>query len=314
MNELALFAGAGGGLLGTRLLGWKTVCAVEFNPFRRELLLRRQQDGLLDVFPIWDDVRTFDGCPWRGIVDVVSAGFPCQPFSSAGRQLGPKDERNMWPETIRIIREVGPPLVWLENVPGLGHAKKAKQRLLKGFGKATTPAYLGTVLGELAEAGYDARWDCVSAADVGAYHIRERIWILAYLAQKRTQPVSTRRRPKGKGAADAQRTAADAADAQEDGRPQGRASIDPRQRQSFAPGGSGVAADAHQAGLEERKNERASHELAPAVGSDWWAAEPGVVRVVHGLPHRMDRIEALGDGQVPAVVREAWRRLTNPVD
>ena len=84
MNELALFAGAGGGILGGHLLGWRTICAVEWEPYPASVLCARQNDGLLPPFPIWDDVQTFDGKPWRGIVDVVSGGFPCQDISAAG--------------------------------------------------------------------------------------------------------------------------------------------------------------------------------------------------------------------------------------
>jgi DNA (cytosine-5)-methyltransferase 1 len=84
LNELALFAGAGGGILGGHLLGWRTVCAVEWEQYPASVLCARQNDGLLSPFPIWDDVQTFDGSPWRGIVDVVSGGFPCQDISSAG--------------------------------------------------------------------------------------------------------------------------------------------------------------------------------------------------------------------------------------
>ena len=84
MNELALFAGAGGGILGGHLLGWRTVCAVEWEQYPACVLAARQNDGLLPPFPIWDDVQTFDGNPWRGIVDVVSGGFPCQDISAAG--------------------------------------------------------------------------------------------------------------------------------------------------------------------------------------------------------------------------------------
>ena len=84
VNELALFAGAGGGILGGKLLGWRTVCAVEWEPYPASVLCARQNDGFLPPFPIWDDVQTFDGKPWRGIVDVVSGGFPCQDISVAG--------------------------------------------------------------------------------------------------------------------------------------------------------------------------------------------------------------------------------------
>ena len=84
MNELALFAGAGGGILGGHLLGWRTVCAVEWEPYPASVLVARQNDGILPPFPVWDDVQTFDGRPWRGLVDVVSGGFPCQDISAAG--------------------------------------------------------------------------------------------------------------------------------------------------------------------------------------------------------------------------------------
>ena len=88
MNELALFAGAGGGILGGHLLGWRTVCAVEWNPYAAGVLVARQNDGILPAFPVWDDVQTFDGRPWRGLVDVVSGGFPCQDISAAGTGMG----------------------------------------------------------------------------------------------------------------------------------------------------------------------------------------------------------------------------------
>lgn len=163
MNELALFAGSGGGILGGKLLGWKTVCAVEIKESSREVLARRQTEGHLEPFPIWDDVRTFDGKPWRGIIDVVSGGFPCQDISVAKQNAeGITGARSsMWGEMARIICEVEPKYVFVENSPALA---------FRG---------LGVVLGDLAKMGFNARWGVFSAADVGAPHIRERIWILA---------------------------------------------------------------------------------------------------------------------------------------
>lgn len=118
-RELSLFSGAGGGLLGTKLLGWRPVCYVEKDPYCQRVLQARIRDGYLDDAPIWDDINTFDGRRWRGCVDIVTAGFPCQPFSMAGRRKGDSDERNLWPDTVRVIREVGPRVVLLENVAGL---------------------------------------------------------------------------------------------------------------------------------------------------------------------------------------------------
>jgi DNA (cytosine-5)-methyltransferase 1 len=161
LNELALFAGAGGGILGGHLLGWRTVCAVEWEQYPASVLCARQNDGLLPPFPIWDDVQTFDGKPWRGIVDVVSGGFPCQDISAAGKGVGIEGERSgMWREMARIIHEVRPRYVFVENSPML------------------TSRGLGRVLGDLASMGFDARWGVLGAADVGANHQRDRIWIV----------------------------------------------------------------------------------------------------------------------------------------
>ena len=162
MNELALFAGAGGGILGGHLLGWRTVCAVERDAYAAQVLAQRQNDGILRPFPIWSDVTTFDGKPWRGIVDVVSGGFPCQDISAAGKGAGITGARSgLWKEMARIIGDIRPSFVFVENSPML------------------TTRGLGTVLGDLASMGFDAEWGVLSAADVGACHIRERCWILA---------------------------------------------------------------------------------------------------------------------------------------
>jgi DNA (cytosine-5)-methyltransferase 1 len=163
LRELALFAGAGGGILGGKLLGWKTVCAVETDPYCASVLVARQNDGFLPAFPIWDDVRTFDGKPWRGIVDVVSGGFPCQDISIAGNGAGLAGEKSrLWFEFQRIIGEVRPVYVFVENSPML---------TLRG---------LDRVLGGLASLGYNAEWGTLGACDVGAPHIRKRIWLLCW--------------------------------------------------------------------------------------------------------------------------------------
>ena len=162
MRELALFAGAGGGILGGKLLGWRTVCAVEWEPYAAGVLAQRQNDKVLEPFPIWDDVQTFDGRPWAGSIDVVSGGFPCQDISTAGKRAGIDGQRSgMWKHMARVVGEVRPAFVFVENSPAL------------------TFRGLGTVLGDLAEMGFDAAWGVLSAADFGAPHLRERIWIVA---------------------------------------------------------------------------------------------------------------------------------------
>jgi len=120
MNELCLFAGGGGGSIASfHFHKWRTVCYVEWDKYCQKILQARIKDGLLSDAPIWDDIKTFNGKPWRGCVDIITAGFPCQPFSVAGKQKGIDDDRNGWPDTIRIIREVKPKYCLLENVAGL---------------------------------------------------------------------------------------------------------------------------------------------------------------------------------------------------
>ena len=163
MNGLALCSGIGGLELALRMAaGVRTVCHVERDSFAASVLVARMAEAALDQAPIWDDLSTFDASAWRGCVDIVSAGFPCQPFSVAGKQRGTDDERHLWPHVARIIRESGASLAFLENVPGL-----------VGLG-------ITEVLGDLAEMGFDAEWGCLSASEVGAPHGRERIFILAY--------------------------------------------------------------------------------------------------------------------------------------
>ena len=157
MNELALFAGAGGGLLGGKLLGWRTVCAVEQNNHAASVLIHRQNDGSLPTFPIWGDVRTFDGIPWRGRVDVVSGGFPCQAYSSAAS--GKNNADDLWPEMRRIVADVAPRYVFAENV-----SKHA----------------INAAADDCESMGYKTRCVSLSASDVGGDHVRERHWLLAY--------------------------------------------------------------------------------------------------------------------------------------
>jgi len=167
MNELSLFTGGGGGVLGSKLLGWRTVGYVEFEPYCQRVIVQRIEDGHLDRAPIFGDVRAFIGegyaASYQGMVDVVTAGFPCQPFSVAGKRAGADDPRNMWPATLEVLRIVRPRLAFLENVPGL-----------------ISSGYFDTVLGDLASLGYDAEWTVFGADDVGAPHRRKRLWVLAW--------------------------------------------------------------------------------------------------------------------------------------
>ena len=165
MNHLSLFTGYGGFDLGLRLanLQIRTVMYVEWERYPQEIIKARIKDGTLDDAPIWADISTLAGSQLRGVVAICTAGFPCQPHSVAGKGQGAGDDRNLWPDTARIIGEVRPRYVLLENVPGI-----------------IANRYIGTVLGSLSELGYDTEWGIVSAAEAGALHLRKRWWCLAH--------------------------------------------------------------------------------------------------------------------------------------
>lgn len=162
MNELALFAGAGGGILGGKLLGWTTVCGVERDAYAAQVLAQRQNDGILRPFPVWSDITTFDGRPWRGIVDVVSGGFPCQDISVAGHGEGIDGARSgLWGEMDRIIGEVLPRKVFIENSPAL------------------TFRGLCRVIADLTKMGYVGRYGCMGAGIANSICEGERVWVVA---------------------------------------------------------------------------------------------------------------------------------------
>ena len=166
LNGLALCAGVGGLELGLHLaLGdsYRCAVAVEGEAHAAAILVARMEDGTLDPAPVWNDVATFDGRPWRGVVDIVSGGYPCQPFSFAGKRAGTDDPRHLWPHIERILREVKPGLAFFENVPG---------HLSLGFDE---------VCESLSGLGYRIAAGVFSAAEVGAPHRRERLFILAHL-------------------------------------------------------------------------------------------------------------------------------------
>jgi len=327
MNELALFAGAGGGILGGALMGWRCVCAVEINAFCARRLMQRQNEGHLPPFPIWDDVSTFDGRPWRGIVDVVSGGFPCQGISLAGKGAGLDDERSgLWREFARVVFEVGPSFVFVENSPAL---------TIRG---------LGRVLGDLAAMGYDARWGVFSAADAiwadgtpCLDHLRERIWIAASrygrgcASQQRSVGKRTRKSGEsnedavgvGRGENGARESPAsdpitdticgrcDQPEAGEDKQP-GRAET---KRASEATSDGQNSERERRRNRTGRRNESESDDDGGGEKSThWWKSEPDVGRVAHGVASRMDRLRAIGNGQVPQVARLAWETLTHDFD
>lgn len=227
LRELSLFTGAGGGLLASNLLGHNIVCAVERDEFCQHVLVQRQNDRILQPFPIWDDICTFDGRSWKGTVDLVSGGFPCQAFSSAarGRNIAEKD---LWGEMRRVIREVCPHLVFAENV--------SEKAILQAQN-------------DLLQDGYNSKYLKLSAKDLGADHERDRFWLLAY-----TDYYS-----------------------------------------------------------QLRSTKYAEAQELPKLRNGVWETFSGELRVSNGVAFRMDRLKALGNGQVPLVAAEAFVRLINQI-
>lgn len=285
LRELHLFAGIGGGILGGMLLGHRPVCAVEIEPHCRKVLEARQIEGILPPFPVLEDVRAFDGRPWRGQVDVVCGGFPCQPWSTAGKRLGAADPRHLWPEMARIVDEVRPRFVFAENVALAAFAEPWRD--LRGMGYRVPPALR------------------LGAWQLGAPFFRDRWWLLAADADGDVQR-SNESKPVTGGSDKAGPRAA-AADADQVRKP--TVAVDGEVAGARQP------CDADRSRLAQRQGERgdARTELAPAFGATWRAAAPRLLRLVsraaRGVDARRSRIAAVGNAQVPAVAAAAFSLL-----
>ena len=279
---IALCSGIGGLELGISLVlesSYSTVCYVEREAFPASLLVKRMEDGILDHAPIWSDLTTFDGRRWRGCVDIISAGIPCQPFSVAGKRKGFEDDRWIWDDVERIIRDVGPRFVFLENVPGINRSG------------------LPSILRTLAEGGFNAEWDLFRASDVGAPHKRER-WFLLADSERELARFDKPGRRNGQGRADqaepgqSREKLADSDGEGLEGREQPRGKhTDKRdaRKGSYSrpfPPGPEAPPEAYEAGLE-----------------------PSICRVANGIPNRVDRLRVLGNGVVPAMGALAFRTL-----
>ena len=322
----SLFSGIGGIDLGLERAGMKVAWQVEIDPWCRAVLAKH-----------WPDVERFADVKEVGAhnlarVDVVAGGFPCQDISQAGRGAGIKvgTRSGLWYEYARIIRELRPRYVLVENVSML---------LVRG---------LGIVLADLAACGYDAEWDCIPASAVGAPHRRDRLWLLAYPNGDGAGRSVVERVEPGVGTRDdLDRLRADVADADDGGRLHGQtqelaaeAGVDalgepgtgrsdvaypvrggvegkrlPVQRQPSLVDLDGGGADVAHASGERHEWPRPSWD--GRIGSsnsglgdhfDWWTTEPNVGRVAHGIPQRVDRLRGLGNAVVPQVVEWiGWR-------
>jgi DNA (cytosine-5)-methyltransferase 1 len=292
VNELALFAGAGGGILGGKLLGWKTVCAVEYDAYAASVLVARQNDGCLEPFPVWDDVRTFDGKAWRGIVDVVSGGFPCTDISAAKQNAQGINgsASGLWSEMARIVGEIRPRHVFVENSPML---------VKRG---------LAVVLSDLAEMGYDAEWGIVGACHAGAPHNRKRVWIVGHSERSGLEGYSWH--------------GYDSQGRPDKNRPDEQTGVSILEKPAIEGLEKCLNLERENRGGAQRECPRSSHF---SLWGPWAGAglergddgalrfiQPGVCGVAHGVAARVDRLKAIGNGQCPEAAAIAWRLLGGP--
>ncbi|TRA97053.1 MULTISPECIES: DNA cytosine methyltransferase [Agrobacterium] len=284
---VSLCAGVGGLELGLHIAeqSYRTVCYVEREAFPAATLVARMEDKALDKAPVWDDVTTFDGTPWRGKVHILTAGYPCQPFSFAGRRRGEDDPRHLWPHVRRIVGELDPEWCFFENVEG--HMSLGAD----------------TVFGDLQSLGFTVKAGLFSALECGASHIRRRLFIVAHADKV---PLLQQDRD-GAG----ERLLPDA----------GRSEPD---RQSTGVGQGCTSLDAHMVVDEGvRCSADATVQLPlfapPPSHFERWASildqypdlQPELFGLDHGMADRMDRSDAAGNGVVSLAAAYAWRTLKN---
>jgi DNA (cytosine-5)-methyltransferase 1 len=302
---LSLCSGGGGLDLGLRLAvpSARVVCHVEIEAYAAAVLAARMDEGFLHPAPLWSDLRTFDGRPWRGRVHCITAGYPCQPFSVAGKRRAEADERHLWPHVARVIGEVEPELAFLENVA---------HHLRLGFPE---------VAGDLVGLRYRLAAGLFTAAEVGAPHRRQRLFVLAErLAEPdgRELPLARRRqtgrggpRPDGEalagGAALIRINPARELDRTDGAGLEGRVqrSVGSANKTAAWPPGPGDA-DGWRRWLEgapgtEPALRRSADGLAGGVDGDWNA-------------QRTERLRLLGNGVVPLVAAHAFRTLKARLD
>lgn len=282
LRGISLCAGVGGLDLGLHIAEptYRTVCFVERNGFSASALVARMADACLAPAPVWDDLKSFDGRPWRGRVHILTAGYPCQPFTLSGLRKGENDPRHLWPDVARVTAEVAPEWVFFENVPG---------HLTLG---------LQDVTGDLQDLGYRVAARVVSAAEVGGSHTRERLFILAHADVQ------------GRGQQGVHCGQSGGHPVQDGPEPGGQPDWDQER---------GAGLDAHVGHVDIGRLDTGAVPLFPPIPGDlaeWGETldrSPGLKPCLHGLDDgvafRMDRTSAAGNGVVPLAAAHAYRAL-----
>ena len=275
MKVLDLFSGIGGFALGLEAVGFETVAFCEIDPYAQKIL-KKNWPGV----PIYDDVRriTADRLVSDGIgVDVITGGFPCQDISAAGRQAGIDGERSgVWGECARLLGEIRPRYAIFENVTNL----------LAGDGGD----WFKRVLWDISSVGYDAEWHCIPASAIGAFHHRDRVWIVAY-------PSSLKREPRSEKQGVLR-------EVQENG-----AVFDQSSGRGKAHAG---LQGGQEAGNNGKDRQEPRHQLITGlsgVQGGVWATEPNVGRVANGVPARTHRLRCLGNAVVPQIPELIGRQI-----
>lgn len=310
-----LFAGVGGGILADLILGHEPIVAVEWDKYACKILRERVADGWFPGMSVWEgDVRLFDPSEYAGRVDCIHAGFPCQDISVAGKQagLGEGTRSGLYREVLRIAGVVRPRYIFLENVSAI---------LSNG---------LGVVLGDLASMGYNCKWLCIKASDVGAPHGRDR-WFA--LAERKGLPPHAEHNGDGRGEQQQEgiEGAAELAVTKHISDSPARGQCQDVKSESFGRrnDGSGSGSDvkrqitisgarqdstmahANSAQCEgNERSERVEQKHSNTSSGSWWKTEPLVGRVAHGVPDRVGKLKGLGNAQVPLQAAAAWRLLT----
>ena len=269
----------------------RVIAYVEIEAFAIANLVSKMESGQLDPAPIYTDLKTFPSELFRDAVDILTGGYPCQPFSAAGKRLGEKDPRHLWPYIREHIYTIQPSRVFLENVEG--HISMG----------------LPTVISDLEEDGYGATWGIFSAREVGAPHQRKRVYIMA-------DTNSLRHRGGNINGCEDKRQKVLSGE-------QGRSEVG-----SEVEGRSKCGGELADTESQRVQGLRASGEQEPGAYGEAelpvrqgqrprqanWETEPRVGRVVDGCADRVDRIRLLGNGVVPQTAAKAWQVLSSRLE
>ncbi len=291
----SLFSGIGGIDLGFERAGITTRWQVENNAYATKVLEKN--------FPGTQRYSNIRECHQLPHVDIISGGFPCQPFSIAGKRRGAADDRHLWPEMFRIIQEVKPTWVIAENVPGFVNL------------------FLHTAISDLETAGYETGAIILPACAVEAPHERSRLFIVAHTTSRRRES----RRSKCQGQERTSTSIESGTDVADTERCTDRRLYSRRKHQVAPSISTGASQDVAYAKMRESreiqkassaKGSRNRYELSGnrcglSYGAGWWTTEPHVGRVAHGVPDRVDRLKCLGNAVVPQLAEAIGRMIVS---